>query len=200
MSSTFRRCVFCDPCHSGPDTGCQAVTNLCNYHVRGTLCHHIGFFAFTSPLSAHLSLCAIALLIIFVLQGQCVVAGGLPTCQCDDGWGGMGCTEPIVKPVSTETVVDVGAAVGIPLALVGAAFVGYTFWKRRNPGKTFSDLMPSKLKGGYSFGSGVGFTTSSSSSSGDGSEPVVTQSALFATPKSSSEGSSLLKGKSYGAL
>lgn len=151
-------CKQCDPCHSGPDTGCVQVTNMCNLH------------------------------------GQCVVQNGLPTCACDDGWGGMGCTAQTKLTPTQQT--DVGLSVGLPLALLGLGAAGL-FYMRRS-GTSFMDLVPSSLQqvvGGRG-GSGPSFT--SSSSGGD----VSTSNALFSTPekKAAKEGSKLLVARSYGAL
>jgi hypothetical protein len=166
---TASLCKQCDPCHTGPDTGCQAPTNLCNYH------------------------------------GQCVVAGGLPTCRCEAGWGGMGCTVNVGAQV--QQAEDIGAAVGVPIALVLVAVAGI-FYMRRT-GTTFSDLVPrqllSRLAGGRRAGggaAGVSFTASGSSSGGGGGDAVATGNALYATAAKAggSEGGKLLGGKSYGSL
>lgn len=163
-------CKQCDPCHSGPATGCQAVTNLCNYH------------------------------------GQCVVAGGTPTCQCEAGWGGMGCT--VNTGAQLRQAEDIGAAVGVPVALVLVAVAGLVYMRRT--GTTFGDLVPRELlgrlagRGGWARSAGGVSFTSSSSGSGGG-DAVATGNVLYATAGGKpsgggTEGGKLLGGKTYGSL
>jgi hypothetical protein len=164
-------CAFCDPCHTGPDTGCVEVSNKCNLH------------------------------------GSCVVAGGLPTCQCDKGWGGMGCTERDAAITVAETV-DVGAAVGVPLAVLAAGFIGLAVWKRRNPSAQLSDLVPGPLKSLATRSRARTRSKSAGFIGATSADVVVTQSAALRTggsggapaPTKGSEGSKLMVGKTYGAL
>ena len=121
------------------------------------------------------------------------VATGAPLCVCEEGWGGMGCTEQLPFTITPAQATN-AAAVAVPLVLVAvAAAAGVFVWKRRNPGESaagrvaqiFSSALASVRSGRLpqSFAS-----STASSAAEDGDAGVGLQQAapaagpIFATP------------------
>lgn len=104
------------------------------------------------------------------LNGVCLVTGSSQRthlCACNEGWGGTDCDTPVSNGPGGAVSPAVAAGVGIPMALLGAAAVGF-YYMRVRKGAAYVPLgvTPAVSAGGA--GAAGQFKPSSSSGGGKG--------------------------------
>ncbi|RYG51590.1 hypothetical protein EON67_03035, partial [archaeon] len=120
-------------------------------------------------------------------HGTCVPHGG---CDCNSGFGGDYCSENIAARTGGAVVAGVTIPI-IALVLVGLLCL----WKRRNPHKPYSALLPEGVR--RRFGMSAGYTGLWTSTSGN--TGLMGTSSPAAEPVRAATSSSSKYGSSYGS-